>query len=246
MGRPTILKGVGAVSAIASPASQGRSRSAPLTPRANVAPHMPTCLRRDGSRNDSGCRGREVLAIAHAPRRKRTISWPERAGSRRRLIGSTKSTSLRYSRSWLSASAGRSYPVTAYSVEREKLLAEDRARWSQGQLPLPTAHQITRVTGSWGEALLRARLGGKSKPASTRKTDAPAAPDYDSWDYDSCVSRGRALHRAAPGKGARCRSTPADYNAWAATQDHAPEMHIIRHHCKTWAAARRDGMSRLS
>jgi len=187
----------------------------------------------------------EVLAIAHAPKGEQSnlLATKDREPSsvdwlnEQHIVAVLQIVAQRLRRKTLT--------MTAYSAEREKLLAEDRARWSQGRLPLPTTHQITRVTGSWGAALLRAGLGGKRKSRTARKTLAPVAPDYASWDYDSCVAA-VARYVAQLPESERSRSTPAGYNAWAATQEHAPETHIVRHHCKTWAAARRAAMSRPS
>lgn len=183
----------------------------------------------------------DVLAIAHAPkeaqnnllatkgREPSSADWlnEEHIAAVLQIVAKRLST--------------RRLTMSAYSAEREKLLAEDRARLTHGRLPVPTAHQITRVTGSWGEALRRAGLGRKRKSAP--KT-VPAAPDYGSWDYDSCVSA-VARYIAQLPEGARSRSSPSDYSTWAATQEQAPEIAVIRHHCQTWNIARRAALNQL-
>ena len=186
-----------------------------------------------------------VLAIAHAPEKEQN----NRLATKGREPSSADWLNEKHIVAVLQIVAKRlnkkTLTMPAYSAEREKLLAEDRPRRSQGRLPLPTTHQITRVTGSWGDALTRAGLGRKRKPAPAHKTEAPVAPDYGSWDYDSCVDAvARCLAQLPANK--RSRSTPADYETWAAEQEHAPPIGIIRRHCKRWVAARHDAMSRLS
>lgn len=201
-------------------------------------------LRAHATPGRRGCRAEE-LSIAHAPKeeQKNLLATKNREPSSVDWLNEKHVvTVLQIIAKRLGT---RKLSMTAYSAEREKLLAEDRARWSQGRLPLPTTDQITRVTGSWGEALLRAGLGGKRKPASARKTSTPKAPDFGGWDYDSCIAA-VARYIAQLPESKRSRSTPADYNAWATTQEHEPAIYIIRHHCKQWIMARRAAMSRLS
>jgi hypothetical protein len=71
-------------------------------------------------------------------------------------------------------------------MEREKVLAVDRARWMHGNLLLPTVEQITHAAGSWEEALRLARLREQRKPGATRKkTNAPLLVDLMERFYDA-------------------------------------------------------------
>lgn len=233
---PAILKGVEAVSAIASPAEPRAVTQCAFDAARERSPAHADLPAAKQIAEKLGLPWADVLAIAHAPRAEQNnlLARKDREPSSadwlngKHVVAVLQIVAKRLGTKKLSRDA--------YSAEREKLLAEDRARWAHGRLPLPTAHQITRVTGSWGEALRRAGLSGKSKPAP------PAAPDYKAWDYDSCVSA-VARYIAQLPKGTRSRASPSDYSSWAATQDHAPEMSVIRRHCKTWDAARRAGVS---
>lgn len=73
-----------------------------------------------------------------------------------------------------------------YRVEREKVLALDRARWMHGsQLLLPNAEQIMHAAGSWDEALRFAGLREQRKPGATRKkTNAPPLLDLMERFYE--------------------------------------------------------------
>jgi hypothetical protein len=232
-----LLQSVREVAAIASPAEpEAVTQRAFDAEREHSAAHVGLPPARQITEK-LGLTWEEALAIAHAPRAEqnnllaRKNREPSSVGwlNEKHIAAVLQIVAKRLGTKKLSRDA--------YSAEREKLLTEGRARRAQGRLPLPTAHQITRVTGSWGEALRRAGLSGKSTPAP------PAAPDYKAWDYDSCVSAIARYIVQLP-KGARSRASPADYSSWAATQDHAPETTVIRRHCKTWGAARRAAVSR--
>jgi hypothetical protein len=236
---PKLLKGVEAVAAIANPAEPTA-----VTQRAFDAAREQSAAHDDlpAARQITeklGLPWAEVLAIAHAPAAEQAalLAAKDREPSsadwlnQKHVVAVLQIVAKRLRTRKLSRDA--------YSAEREKLLAEDRARSAHGPLPLPTVHQITRVTGSWGEAQRRAGLSGKRKPAR------PPTPDYKAWDHDSCVAA-VARYLAQLPEGARSRATPTDYDSWAAEQDHAPEISVIRRRCKTWAAARRDAANQLS
>jgi hypothetical protein len=231
-----LLKGVETVAAIANPAEpRAVTQRAFDAARERSPAHADLPAARQVTEK-LGLSWADVLAIAHAPVKDQAALL----GAKDREPSSVDWLNEKHVVAVLQIVAKRlrtrKLSRDAYSAEREKLLAEDRARWAHGRLPLPTAHQITRVTGSWEEALRRAGLSAKPKPAQ------PPAPDYKAWDYDSCVSA-VARYVAQLPEGARSRASPADYSSWAATQDRAPETTVIRRHCKTWAAARRAAVS---
>jgi hypothetical protein len=65
----------------------------------------------------------------------------------------------------------------------------------------------------------------------------------DHWDHDSCVAAvARYIAQLPPGK----RFTSRDYRVWGAQQEHAPPMTTIQNYCKSWEAARRDALARVS
>ncbi len=67
----------------------------------------------------------------------------------------------------------RTLSISEYRVERERMLAADRARWLHGrQLRLPGDEQVITHVGSWAAALRLAGLG--AAPAS--KGDQPVVP----------------------------------------------------------------------
>jgi hypothetical protein len=67
----------------------------------------------------------------------------------------------------------RTLSISEYRVERERMLAADRARWLHGrQLRLPGDEQVITHVGSWAAALSLAGLG----PAPASKGDQPVVP----------------------------------------------------------------------
>ena len=128
----------------------------------------------------------EVLAVAHAPAEEQAklLALKDKAPS------STDWLSEKHLAAVLQIAAGRlgadTVSTNEYRVEREKVLAADRARWMHGrQLLLPTAEQITRAAGSWDEALRIAGLREQRKPGATRKkTNAPPLADLMERFYD--------------------------------------------------------------
>lgn len=84
-----------------------------------------------------------------------------------------------------------------YRVEREKVLAEDRARWLHGRdLLLPTAEQIVYAAGSWDGALRFAGLRPSRNVGPRRKKpNAPSLPDLMERFYEAhgVVPTARAL-----------------------------------------------------
>ncbi|MGD0455905.1 MAG: hypothetical protein ABSB69_20145 [Solirubrobacteraceae bacterium] len=75
--------------------------------------------------------------------------------------------------------------LSEYRVEREKVLAEDRARWlSGGQVLLPTDDQIIVAVGSWEGALALAGLRETRERGPTTRGKAPPLVDLMERFYD--------------------------------------------------------------
>jgi hypothetical protein len=129
----------------------------------------------------------EVLAIAHKPEEEQNklLAMRDKAPS------SADWLSEKHVAAVFQLVAGRldtdTVSTNEYRVEREKVLAADRARWLHGRdLLLPTAEQIAHATGSWEEALRCAGLREQRKPGATRKkTNAPPLVDLMERFYEA-------------------------------------------------------------
>jgi hypothetical protein len=130
---------------------------------------------------------REVLAVAHEPEedQNKLLALKDKAPS------SASWLSEKHIAAVLQLVAGRlgadTVSSSEYQVEREKVLAEARARWLHGRnLLLPTERQITYAAGSWDEALRFAGLRDQRKPGATRKkTNAPRLVDLMERFYEA-------------------------------------------------------------
>lgn len=146
-----LLNGVREVAALAAPAEpQAVTQRAFDAARERSAAHASLPRARQITERLGGLSWAEVLAIAHAPVKDQVALL----GAKDREPSSADWLNEKHVVAVLQIVAKRlrtrRLSRHAYSAEREKLLAEDRARYAHGRLPLPTAHQITRVTGSWG------------------------------------------------------------------------------------------------
>jgi hypothetical protein len=182
-----LLAGVREVSALASPANPQAVTQRAFDAERERSPnhaHLPPARR---ITERLGLSWRDVLTVAYAPEKEQTklLSLKDKAPSSADWLSEGHVAAV------LQLAAARldadTVSTNEYRVEREKVLAEDHARWLHGRdLLLPTAEQIVHAAGSWDEALCLAELRPSRNVGQKRKKpNAPPLPDLMERFYEA-------------------------------------------------------------
>jgi hypothetical protein len=177
------LRSVREVAALANPADPAASTQRAFdAKRERSAAHatLPAARR---IAEQLGLPWREVLAVAHAPEREQNklLAVKTREPEQDWLTAEHAATVL----GLVAARLGkRSLSQREYRVERDRLAADDHARWAHGRaLRLPTDAQLIQAVGSWDDALRRAGLQTVAERGPYERPRAPALVDLIEWFY---------------------------------------------------------------